>query len=68
LDWLLISGAAESGPGLYCVTQEHARARYPKQLIAIKEFKHYELYHGAGFRQVMSHTTEWFDRYLKKEN
>jgi len=45
----------------------YARAHEPRKIIALKKFKHYELYHGAGFKQVMSHSTEWFDRYLKKE-
>jgi len=40
------------------------RAREPKKLVALKGFKHYELYHGKGFKQVMNHSTEWFDRYL----
>jgi len=43
------------------------RAREPKKLVALKGFKHYELYHGNGFKQVMSRTIAWFDHYLKKE-
>jgi dienelactone hydrolase len=36
-----------------------------KKLVAIKGYKHYELYHGPGFESVMTHSTEWFDTYLK---
>ena len=45
----------------------YARAHEPRKLVALKGFKHYELYHGAGFKQVMNHSTEWFDYYLRKE-
>jgi hypothetical protein len=45
----------------------YARAHEPRKLVALKGFKHYELYQGAGFKQVMTHSTEWFDYYLKKE-
>ena len=43
------------------------RAHEPKKLVALKGFKHYELYHGKGFKQVMNLSTEWFDHYLRKE-
>jgi len=44
----------------------YQKAHEPKRLIAIKGFKHYELYHGKGFEQVMTHATDWFDIYLRK--
>lgn len=40
------------------------KAREPKKLVEISGFKHYELYHGAGFNRVMAHAAEWFDTYL----
>jgi hypothetical protein len=45
----------------------YARAHEPRKLVALKGFKHYELYHGAGFKQVMNHSTEWFEYYLREE-
>jgi len=42
----------------------YQKAHEPKKLVAIKGLKHYELYHGPGFQQVMTHATEWFDTYL----
>jgi hypothetical protein len=45
----------------------YARAHEPRKLVALKGFKHYELYQGAGFKQVMNHSTEWFEYYLRKE-
>lgn len=52
----------EESQNMYC------RAREPKKLVALNGFKHYELYHGKAFKQVMNHSIEWFDHYLKKEN
>ncbi len=42
----------------------YQKADEPKKLIALKGFKHYELYHGPGFESVMTHSTEWFDAHL----
>jgi fermentation-respiration switch protein FrsA (DUF1100 family) len=42
----------------------YQNAREPKKLVTIKGLKHYELYHGPGFEQVMTNSTEWFDTYL----
>jgi alpha-beta hydrolase superfamily lysophospholipase len=42
----------------------YRKAREPKKLVTIEGFKHYELYHGPGLEQVMTHSTEWFDAYL----
>jgi hypothetical protein len=42
----------------------YREAHEPKKIVAINGYKHYELYHGAGFEQVMKHSKEWFDRYL----
>ena len=42
----------------------YQKAHEPKKLVAIKGFKHYELYHGPGFERVMHHTTEWCTTHL----
>ena len=45
----------------------YQKALEPKKLVAIEGFKHYELYHGAGFDLVMKNTLEWFNTYLDNE-
>ncbi len=43
----------------------YRKAAEPKKLVALEGFKHYELYRGPGFESVMTHSTAWFDAYLK---
>ena len=45
----------------------YQKALEPKKLVAIEKFKHYELYHGAGFDLAMKNTLEWFNTYLDNE-
>ena len=45
----------------------YQKALEPKKLVAIEGFKHYELYHGAGFDLVMKNTLEWFNTYLNNK-
>ena len=42
----------------------YQKAHEPKKLVSMEGFKHYELYHGAGFDIVMKNTLEWFADYL----
>jgi len=43
----------------------YEKAKEPKKLVIMEEAEHHALYHTPAFEQVMIHTTEWFDTYLK---
>lgn len=48
------------------LTSLYAKAREPKQLVALEGLKHHEVYNdGRGFEPLMKHTLEFFGRYLR---
>jgi dipeptidyl aminopeptidase/acylaminoacyl peptidase len=44
--------------------QLHARAGYPKKLVILKGYGHYEVYTDPGFGEVMDATLAWYREYL----
>jgi len=42
--------------------------REPKKLVMLNGYRHYEVYEGETFREVMAATTDWYARYIPAKN